>query len=191
MRLLTTKKERVIVMPQPKDVTQRQRILFPSLVAAITLLLVPSAGPLIAMMMLGNLIRECGVVERVARALGGDFLSITTMFIGLLIGVTATADNMINFRTILIIILGLLAFIFGTIGGILTAKILNVATGGKVNPLIGNSGVSAMPMAARVSQKIAQQYNPNNYVIMHAMGPILASTIGSAVVAGILISLFR
>jgi oxaloacetate decarboxylase beta subunit len=129
MRLLTTKKERVIVMPQPKDVTQRQRILFPIIVAALTLLLVPSAGPLIAMMMLGNLIRECGVVERVARALGGDFLSITTMFIGLLIGVTATADNMVNFRTILIIILGLLAFVFGTIGGVLTAKILNVATG--------------------------------------------------------------
>jgi oxaloacetate decarboxylase beta subunit len=191
MRLLTTKKERVIVMPEPKNVTQRQRILFPIIVAAITLLMVPTAGPLIAMMMLGNLIRECGVVERVSRALGGDFLSITTMFIGLLIGVTATADNMVNFRTILIIILGLLAFIGGTIGGILTAKILNVATGGKVNPLIGNSGVSAMPMAARVSQKIAQQYNPNNYVIMHAMGPILASTIGSAVVAGILISLFR
>ena len=191
MKLLTTKKERLVRMPEPKAVTQRQRIMFPIIVTALTLLLVPTAGPLIAMMMLGNLIRECGVVDRVAKALGGDFLSITTMFIGLLIGVTATAERMLNFQTIFIILLGLTAFLFGTIGGIVTAKVLNVITGGKVNPLIGNSGVSAMPMAARVSQKIAQQYDPGNFVIMHAMGPILASTIGSAVVAGILISIFR
>ena len=191
MKLLTTKKERVIVMPEPKQVTQRQRIFFPIIITAVTLLLIPTAGPLIAMMMLGNLIRECGVVERVAKALGGDFLSITTMFIGLLIGVTATAERMVNFQTIFIIVLGLLAFAFGTVGGVLTAKVLNVITGGKVNPLIGNSGVSAMPMAARVSQKVAQEYNPTNFVIMHAMGPILASTIGSAIVAGILISLYR
>ena len=191
MRLLTTKKERVVVMPTPKEVTQRQKILFPIIVASVCLLVVPAAGPLIAMMMLGNLIKEVGVIERVSKALGGDFLSICTMFIALLIGVTSTAQRMVNFQTILIIIMGLLAFMFGTVGGVLTAKILNVITGGKVNPLIGNSGVSAMPMAARVSQKIAQEYNPSNYVIMHAMGPILASTIGSAVMAGILISLFR
>jgi oxaloacetate decarboxylase beta subunit len=189
MKLLTTAKERVIVMPEPKQVTQRQRIFFPIIVALLTLLLVPTAGPLIAMLMLGNLIRESGVVERVTRALAGDLLSILTMLIGLCIGASATAEMIVNFRTILVIVLGLLAFCFGTVGGVLVAKLLNALQPGTVNPLIGNSGVSAMPMAARVSQKVAQQYNPANFVIMHAMGPILASTIGSAVVAGIFIAL--
>ena len=191
MKALTTKKERVIVMPEPKKVTQRQRIFFPIAVALTTLLLVPTAGPLIAMLMLGNLIRESGVTERISHALQGDVLSILTVLIGLCIGATATAASIVNFKTILIIVLGLLAFAFGTVGGVLTAKLLNVLTRGKVNPLIGNSGVSAMPMAARVSQKVAQEYNPSNFLIMHAMGPILASTIGSAIVAGIFITLFR
>ena len=190
MKALTTKKERLIVMPKPKKVTQRQRIIFPIIIALAVLLFVPTAGPLIAMLMLGNLIRESNVAERISHALQGDVLSLLTMIIGLCIGATATAASIVNFRTILIIVLGLIAFAFGTVGGVLTAKLLNAITKGKVNPLIGNSGVSAMPMAARVSQKVAQEYNPSNFVIMHAMGPILASTIGSAIVAGIFISLF-
>jgi oxaloacetate decarboxylase beta subunit len=190
MRLLTTHKERIIVMPEPRKVSKRQRIIFPIAMAAGTLLLIPAAGPLIAMLMLGNLIRESGVVERISHALQGDLLSILTMLIGLCIGSTATAANMLQLRTVVIILLGLLAFAFGTVGGVLVAKLLCYLTGGKVNPLIGNAGVSAMPMAARVSQKVAQEYNPTNVVIMHAMGPIVASTLGSAIVAGIYISIF-
>ena len=190
MKLLTTAKERVIVMPTPKQVTRRQKIMFPIVLTLGTLLLVPAAAPLIAMLMLGNLIRESGVVDRIAHALQGDLLSILTMLIGLCIGSTATAKNILQLQTLVIIMLGLMAFAFGTVGGVLVAKLLCKTTGGKINPLIGNSGVSAMPMAARVSQKVAQEYNPSNVVIMQAMGPIVASTIGSAIVAGIYISLF-
>ena len=190
MRLLTTAKERVIVMPMPKEVTRKQRIIFPIAMTVGTLLLVPAAAPLIALLMMGSLIRESGVVERISHALQGDLLSILTMLIGLCIGSTATAENILQIRTVVIILLGLLAFAFGTVGGVLVAKILCKVTGGKINPLIGNAGVSAMPMAARVSQKVAQEYNPTNVVIMHAMGPIVASTLGSAILAGIFISLF-
>jgi len=189
MRMLTTHKERITVMPEPKQVTKRQAILFPIGLTLGTLLLVPTAGPLIAMLMLGNLIRESGVADRISDALKGDLLSILTMLIALSIGSTATAENILQLKTIVIILLGLLAFAFGTVGGVLMAKLLYYVTGGKVNPLIGNSGVSAMPMAARVSQKVAQEYNSSNFVIMHAMGPIVASTIGSAIVAGIFIAL--
>lgn len=189
MRALTTQKERVIEMPVPHKVSKRKKILFPIIITLITLLLVPTAGPLVAMLMLGNLIRESGVTDRLAHALQNDMLSILTMLIGISIGATATAERMLNFETILIILLGLVAFAFGTVGGMLIAKLLNNITGGKVNPLIGNSGVSAMPMAARVSQKMAQEYNPNNHLLMHAMGPIVSSTIGSAILAGILIEL--
>jgi Na+-transporting methylmalonyl-CoA/oxaloacetate decarboxylase beta subunit len=140
------------------------------------------------MLMLGNLIRESGVTDRIARALQRDVLSILTMLIGLSIGATATAERVLNVQTLVIILLGLLAFCFGTIGGVLIAKLLCKITKGKVNPLIGNSGVSAMPMAARVSQKLAQEYKPGNHLLMHAMGPIVSSTIGSAVIAGILIA---
>nr|WP_330384438.1 sodium ion-translocating decarboxylase subunit beta [Christensenella timonensis] len=189
MRALTTQKERVIEMPVPHKVSKRKKILFPIIITLITLLLVPTAGPLVAMLMLGNLIRESGVTDRLAHALQNDMLSILTMLIGISIGATATAERMLNFETILIILLGLVAFAFGTVGGMLIAKLLNNITGGKVNPLIGNSGVSAMPMAARVSQKMAQEYNPNNHLLMHAMGPIVSSTIGSAILAGILIAL--
>ena len=190
MRLLTTPKERVIVMPEPRKVTQRQKIFFPIIVTIASILLVPGAGTLIGMLMLGNLIRESGVVDRYIETLQNSLLNILTILIGLCIGATATADRILNPKTIVIILLGLLAFAGGTVGGIMVAKFLNVVSGGKVNPLIGNSGVSAMPMAARVSQKVAQEYNPHNYVLMHAMGPILASTIGSALVAGIFIALF-
>ncbi|MCL2879037.1 MAG: sodium ion-translocating decarboxylase subunit beta [Treponema sp.] len=190
MKLLTTAKERVIVMPMPREVTKRQKIIFPIAMTLGTLLIVPAAGPLIAMLMLGNLIRESGVVDRISHALQGDLLSILTMLIGLCIGSTATAANILHIRTIVIILLGLLAFAFGTAGGVLVAKLLCHLTHGKINPLIGNAGVSAMPMAARVSQKVAQEYNHSNVVIMHAMGPIVASTLGSALLAGIFISIF-
>jgi oxaloacetate decarboxylase beta subunit len=189
MRLLTTQKERVIVMPEPKNVTKRQKIIFPIAVTIGVLLLVPAAGGLISMLMLGNLIRESGVAERYVRTLSTELLNILTLVIGLSIGATATAERMLNFSTVLIICLGLLAFCFGTVGGVLVAKLMNFLSGGKINPLIGNAGVSAMPMAARVSQKMGQEYNPQNHLIMHAMGPIVASTLGSAIFAGIFLAL--
>jgi oxaloacetate decarboxylase beta subunit len=190
MRALTTDKERVIVMPNPKQVTQTQKIMFPIAVTILTLILVPAAGSLIAMLMLGNLIKESGVTDRIFHSLQGDVLNLLTMLIGLSIGATATAERVLTPNTICIIILGLIAFCFGTVGGVLIAKLLCKLTGGKINPLIGNAGVSAMPMAARVSQKVAQEYNPSNFVLMHAMGPIVSSTLGSAILAGILIGIF-
>lgn len=191
MRLLTTKRERVIVMPQTPRISKRKKILFPIIVTLVTLLLVPSAGPLVAMLMLGNLLKESGVTERLVRALQNDALSLLTMLIGISIGATATAEQVLRLETIIIIALGLLAFVFGTAGGVLIAKLLCAVTKGKVNPLIGNAGVSAMPMAARVSQKLGQQYNPANHLLMHAMGPIVSSTIGSAILAGIFIFLMK
>lgn len=190
MRALTTKKERVVEMPPTRDVSKRKKIFFAFGLTLATLILVPEAGTLIAMLMLGNIIKESGVTERYIRTLQNHLLNVLTLLIGISIGATATAERILNFNTLIIIILGLTAFAFGTIGGILIAKLLNKLTGGKVNPLIGNSGVSAMPMAARVSQTMGQSYNPNNYLLMHAMGPIVASTIGSAVVAGIFIRIF-
>lgn len=190
MRALTTDKERVVVMPPAKKVSRTTRILFPIITTLVVIVFVPSAATLISMLMLGNLIKESGVTDRLARMLQGDLLSLLTMLIGLTIGGSATADKMINVNTLIVIILGLFAFVLGTTGGVLVAKALYKITGGKVNPLIGNSGVSAMPMAARTSQILGKQYNPDNYLLMHAMGPIVASTIGSAIVAGIFISLF-
>jgi len=190
MRALTTKEERIIVMPKPKTVSKRQKILFPLAVTLVTLLLFPAAGTLISMLMLGNLIKECGVVNRIVRSLQNDFLNILTLLIALSIGATATADRFLDVKTVLVLFLGLVAFSAGTAGGVLIAKLVNKLSGGKVNPLIGNAGVSAMPMAARVSQKLGQEYNPNNHLLMHAMGPIVASTIGSALIAGIFIALF-
>lgn len=190
IRALTTDKERLIEMPQPKRVTRRKKIFFAFGITIATLVLVPAAGALIAMLMLGNLIRESGVTERYVRTLQNHLLNILTLLIGISIGATATADRILNFNTLLIICLGLFAFSFGTVGGVLIAKLLCKITGGKVNPLIGNSGVSAMPMAARVSQKLGQEYNPHNHLLMHAMGPIVSSTIGSAIIAGIFITFF-
>jgi oxaloacetate decarboxylase beta subunit len=177
-------------MPEPKRVTQEQKIIFPIAVTLITLFLIPTAGALIAMLMLGNLIRESGVTERYVRSLQIHLLNILTLLIGISIGATATAERMLNLQTIFIILLGLLAFAFGTAGGVLIAKLLNVFSKGKVNPLIGNSAVSAMPMAARVSQQMGLKYNPQNHLLMHAMGPIVSSTIISAIVAGLFIALF-
>ena len=190
MRLLTNDKERVIVMAEPKKVSQKQKIIFPIALSIVCILLVPAAGTLIGMFMLGNLIRESGVVDRYINTLQNALINILTIVIGLSIGATSTAEAMLNARTIVIICLGLLAFAFGTVGGVMAAKLLCKLSGGKVNPLIGNAGVSAMPMAARVSQKVGQEYNPDNHLIMHAMGPILASTIGSALVAGVFIAVF-
>lgn len=190
MKALTTDKERLVRMAPPKRVTRRQKIFFSFGITIATLVLVPEAGTLISMLMLGNLIRECGVTERYVRTLQNHLLNVLTLLIGLSIGATATAERILNLNTILIICLGLIAFAFGTVGGVLIAKLLCKLTGGKVNPLIGNAGVSAMPMAARVSQKMGQAYDSQNHLLMHAMGPIVSSTIGSAIVAGLLISYF-
>jgi oxaloacetate decarboxylase beta subunit len=190
MRALTTDKERVIIMPPPKRITRGKKIAFSIGITIATLVLVPEAGSLIAMLMLGNLIKESGATDRYARTLQNHLLNILTLLIGISIGATATADRILNIQTILIICIGLFAFAFGTVGGVLVAKFLCKVTGGKVNPLIGNSGVSAMPMAARVSQKLGQEYNNQNHLLMHAMGPIVASTIGSAIIAGLFINFF-
>ena len=190
MRALTTDKERMVVMPRAKNVTQKQKILFPIILTLITLLLVPAAGALIGMFMLGNLIRESGVTGRYLETLQNAMLNILTLLVAVSIGASATADRFLTPTTLIVICLGLTAFIFGTVGGIMIAKLLYKVTGGKVNPLIGNSGVSAMPMAARISQKMGQKYNSQNHLLMHAMGPIVSSTILSAVVAGIFIALY-
>ena len=190
MRALTTQKERMVIMPIPKEVSRRKRILFPIVMTLLVLIFVPSAATLISMLMLGNLIRESGVAERLVRMLEGDLLNLLTLLIGLSIGGSATAERVLNIKTLFIIILGLFAFVMGTAGGVLVAKLLCKLTGGKVNPLIGNAGVSAMPMAARISQRLGHEYDPTNHLLMHAMGPIVASTIGSAIIAGIFISLF-
>lgn len=189
VKALTTDKERLIEMPNHKRVSKRSKIIFAFGITIATLVLVPEAGTLIAMLMLGNLIRESGVTERYVRTLQNHLLNILTLLIGLSIGATATAERILNPKTLLIIILGLFAFALGTVGGVLVTKLLCFITGGKINPLIGNSGVSAMPMAARVSQRLGQEYNPHNHLLMHAMGPIVSSTIGSAIVAGVLISI--
>jgi oxaloacetate decarboxylase beta subunit len=190
MRAFTTEKERRIVMPEPKKVTKRQKILFPVILTILTLLLVPAAGALISMLMLGNLIKECGATERYIKTLQNDVLNILTLLVGISIGCSATADRFLTPKTLIIVCCGLLAFIFGTIGGVSIAKLLCKITKGKVNPLIGNSGVSAMPMAARVSQRLGQEANPDSHLLMHAMGPIVSSTIGSALIAGIFIAVF-
>jgi len=187
MRALTNDKERVIVMSEPRAVSRREKIIFPLILTIVVLLLVPTAGVLIGMLMLGNVIKESGVAERYVRTLSNEALNILTLLIALSIGSSATADRFLSPRTLIILFCGLVAFIFGTIGAVLIAKLLCKLTGGKINPLIGNSGVSAMPMAARISQKLGQQYNPQNHLLMHAMGPIVASTIGSAIIAGIFI----
>jgi oxaloacetate decarboxylase beta subunit len=191
MLALTNDKERVIVMPEPKRVTQRQKILFPIGMTLVTLIFVPAAGALIGMLMLGNLLRESGVTDRFVRTLQDDVLNVLTLLLGLSIGASASAERFLTPQTLIIIFSGLLAFVFGTIGGVLTAKLMCKLTGGKVNPLIGNSGVSAMPMAARISQRYGQKFNPQNHLLMHAMGPIVSSTIGSAIIAGLFLAYFQ
>ncbi len=190
MKALTTKKERSVVMTQLREVSKTEKILFPIIVTVICVLLLPSAAPLIGMLMLGNLMRESGVVDRISKTAQNELMNIVTIFLGVTVGATANAYNFLKPTTLLIIALGLIAFCMGTAGGVLFGKIMYYATGGKVNPLIGSAGVSAVPMAARVSQKVGQQENPGNFLLMHAMGPNVAGVIGSAVAAGVLLSLF-
>ncbi len=189
MRALTTKKERAVVMENLRPVSKREKILFPIMVTAIVSLLLPAAASLVGMLMLGNLLKESGRTERLAKAAQNELMNIVTILLGISVGATTSAQSFLNLKTILIIVLGLVAFSFGTIGGILFGKIMYVVTKGKVNPLIGSAGVSAVPMAARVSQKVGQEENPSNFLLMHAMGPNVSGVIGSAVAAGILLTL--
>ncbi len=190
MRALTTKKERSVVMEQLRVVSKTEKILFPIFVTALCVLLLPSAAPLIGMLMLGNLFRESGVVERLTKTAQNELMNIVTILLGVTVGATANANTFLQAKTLLIIALGLIAFCMGTAGGTLLGKLMYVVTGGKVNPLIGSAGVSAVPMAARVAQKVGQQENPSNFLLMHAMGPNVAGVIGSAVAAGVLLTLF-
>ena len=190
MRALTTKKERGVVMTQLRQVSKTEKILFPIMVTVICVLLLPSAAPLIGMLMLGNLMRESGVVDRISKTAQNELMNIVTICLGVTVGATANAYSFLKPTTILIICLGLIAFSMGTAGGVLLGKLMYLVTGGKVNPLIGSAGVSAVPMAARVSQKVGQEENPGNFLLMHAMGPNVAGVIGSAVAAGVLLTLF-
>lgn len=189
MKALTSEKERKIVMQQLRPVSKTERILFPIVVIILTGLLLPAAIPLLGMLMFGNLLRECGVTERLSKTAQNDLNNIVVIFLGLTVGAKASAEYFLTFQTISIIVLGLIAFAVGTAGGVLMGKIMCKLSGGKINPLIGSAGVSAVPMAARVSQTVGKQYNPNNYLLMHAMGPNVAGVIGSAVAAGIFLSM--
>lgn len=190
MKALTTKKERAVVMQQLRPVTKTEKILFPIFVTLIISLLVPSATPLLGMLMLGNLMKESGMVDRLVKTAQNELMNIVTIFLGVSVGATATANYFLTWETIKIIVLGLIAFCMGTACGVLFGKIMYIATKGKVNPLIGSAGVSAVPMAARVAQKVGAEENPTNFLLMHAMGPNVAGVIGSAVAAGVLLSIF-
>ena len=190
MKALTTEKERQIVMKPLRQVSKKEKIFFPVVVTVFVALLVPSAAPLIACLMLGNLAKECGVLDRLSKTMQNELMNIVTIFLGISVGATATAATFLSPKTLAIMGMGVVAFGFGTAGGVLLAKFMNLFLKEKINPLIGSAGVSAVPMAARVSQKVGQQYNPGNFLLMHAMGPNVAGVIGSAIAAGVLISLF-
>ncbi len=190
MRALTTKKERAVKMEQLRPVSRLEKILFPIFVTLLCVLLLPDAAPLVGMLMLGNLFRECGVVDRISKTAQNELMNIVTIFLGTTVGATASAQAFLNLKTILILCLGLIAFAFGTAGGLIFGKLMYFFTGGKVNPLIGSAGVSAVPMAARISQKVGQEENPANFLLMHAMGPNVAGVIGSAGAAGVLLTLY-
>lgn len=190
MKALTTKKERQISMEQLRPVSKTEKIIFPIVVTIFVSLLVPSAAPLIGMLMFGNLLKECGVTERLSKTAQNELMNIVTIFLGVSVGATATADIFLTWQTIGILIMGVCAFAFGTAGGVMIAKLMNKLSGGKINPLIGSAGVSAVPMAARVSQVVGQKEKPGNYLLMHAMGPNVAGVIGSAIAAGVLLSLY-
>ena len=189
MKALTTKKEREIVMEQLRPVSKLEKIIFPILVTLLVSLFIPDAAPLVGMLMLGNLFKESGVVDRISKTAQNELINIITIFLGVSVGATAKAETFLSPKTLGIIVLGLVAFSFGTAGGVLFGKLMCWATGGKVNPLIGSAGVSAVPMAARVSQKVGQEANPGNFLLMHAMGPNVAGVIGSAIAAGVLLSI--
>jgi oxaloacetate decarboxylase beta subunit len=190
MRALTTKKERMIVMDQLRPVSKREKIIFPIAVTVIVSLMLPAAAPLIGMLMLGNLFRESGVVERLSKTSENDLNNIVVIFLGVTVGATANAETFLSVKTLEIIALGMFAFAAGTAGGVLLGKLMNKISGGKINPLIGSAGVSAVPMAARVSQVEGQKANPGNFLLMHAMGPNVAGVIGTAIAAGVLLSIF-
>ena len=190
MKALTTKAERQIKMDQLRAVSKTEKVLFPIMVTLIVSLMLPPAATLIGMLMLGNLFKECMVTDRLKDTAANALINIVTIFLGLSVGATATAEQFLKAETIKIIVLGVLAFAVGTAAGVILAKIMNKVTGGRINPLIGSAGVSAVPMAARVSQTVGQKENPSNFLLMHAMGPNVAGVIGSAVAAGVMLSLF-
>lgn len=189
MKALTTKKERAIEMKQLREVSKTEKILFPIVITIIVSLMVPAAASLIGCLMLGNLMRECGVVDRLSKTVQNELMNIVTIFLGITVGATATADSFLNLQTLSILCVGVIAFSIGTAGGLIIAKLINLFSKEKINPLIGSAGVSAVPMAARVSQVVGQKENPGNFLLMHAMGPNVAGVIGSAVAAGILLSM--
>lgn len=190
MKLLTTKKERTIVMKQAREVSKTEKILFPIIVTIFVVLLLPSTAPLIGSLMLGNLWRECGVTERLSDTVQNALMNIVTIFLGISVGATTIGFRFLDLQTLKIVALGLVAFGFSTVGGLLVGKLMCLITKGKINPLIGSAGVSAVPMAARVSQDVGRKYNKNNYLLMHAMGPNVAGVIGSAIAAGFLLKVF-
>ena len=190
MKLLTTEKERAIVMTTLRPVSKTEKILFPIIVTLVVTLIVPSAAPLVGFLMLGNLLNVSGVCDRLSKTAQNELMNIVTIFLGVSVGATANADNFLALSTIKIIVLGLTAFCISTVGGLLTGKIMCFVTKGKINPLIGSAGVSAVPMAARVSQTVGQKENPSNFLLMHAMGPNVAGVIGSAVAAGVFLTYF-
>lgn len=190
MKAFTTKKERMIEMKQLREVSKTERIIFPIVVTIFISLLLPAAAPLVGMLMLGNLFRECLVTDRLNKTAQNELINIVTIFLGVTVGATANGETFLSLQTLGIVLMGLFAFAFGTAGGVLLGKLMCKLSGGKINPLIGSAGVSAVPMAARVSQKVGQEANPRNFLLMHAMGPNVAGVIGSAVAAGVLLSLF-
>ncbi len=190
MKLLTTKKERCIKMTELRPVSKLEKILFPFIITIFVAFLVPSAAPLVGSLMLGNLFRESGVVERLSKTVQNELMNIVTIFLGISVGATATASTFLSLSTIKIMCMGVVAFGLGTAGGVLLAKFMNLFLKQKINPLIGSAGVSAVPMAARVSQVVGQKENPSNFLLMHAMGPNVAGVIGSAIAAGVLLALF-
>ena len=191
MKLLTTKKERLVRMSELRSVSKTEKIVFPIMVTIIVSLLIPDAAVLVGMLMLGNLMKESGVVERICKTAQNELMNIITIFLGVTVGATASADYFLRLQTIYIIVLGLVAFCISTAGGTLFGKVMCWATKGKINPLIGSAGVSAVPMAARVAQSVGQKENPTNYLLMHAMGPNVAGVIGSAVAAGVFLALAK
>lgn len=190
MKLMTTDKMRKVKMVQSREVSKTEKIIFPVVVATFVILLLPSTAPLIGCLMLGNLFRECGVTDRLSDTAQNALMNIVTIFLATSVGATMVAQNFLNLNTIKIIILGLIAFSISTVGGLLGGLVMYKTSGGKINPLIGSAGVSAVPMAARVSQDVGRRYNKNNYLLMHAMGPNVAGVIGSAIAAGFLLSVF-
>ena len=190
MKLFTTKKERMIKMSALRQVSKTEKILFPLIVTFVVGLILPDAATLVGCLMLGNLLNVCGVTDRLSKTAQNELMNIVTIFLGISVGATASAANFLRLETIFIICLGLVAFSISTCGGLITAKIMNWISGGKINPLIGSAGVSAVPMAARVSQTVGQKEDPSNFLLMHAMGPNVAGVIGSAVAAGVFLSRF-